>query len=88
MKINGILIPSAIVKAYEDYGFAKPLQTGVATRAADGWYAILFKDSGAFYAVDFGPRFDDAGWEVTNDYIGPFESVEAFQTERLTSSFI
>jgi hypothetical protein len=87
VKINGILIPANIVKAYEDYGFAKPLETAVATRSAYDWYAILFKDSGEFYAVDFQTDFEGR-WEVSNDYVGPFESVEAFQTERLVSSFI
>lgn len=86
MKINGLTVPSAIIRAYNEYGFAKPLETGIATRVSDGWYAILFKDGGNLYAVDFEETFE--GFEVSNDYIGPFESVEAFQTEALSSSLI
>lgn len=87
MKINGMTVPDAIVRAYQEYGFAKPLETAISTRTSDDWYAILFKDRGELYAVDFVVDFE-GNWEVNNDYIGPFESVEAFLTERLTRSFI
>lgn len=80
-------IPASIRKTYEEYGFSKPLDTAVATRSADGWYAILLKDHGELYAVDFVPGWN-GGWEVSNDYVGPFESIEAFKTERLSASFL
>lgn len=87
MKTKGLVIPAAIAKAFEDYGFAVKLETAVSTRSTDEWFGILFKNDGEFWAVDFVPAFE-GGFEVNNDYIGPFESVEAFETESLTRSFI
>lgn len=84
-KVTGLVIPEDIARAYEEYGFDKKLETAVASRTADGWFAILFKDSGSYYAVDFCPTLD--GWEVQNDYIGPFDTVADFQEEKLTRSF-
>jgi hypothetical protein len=86
MKINGSIVPEAIVEAYQDYGFDKPIETALATRTAQDWYAILFKDGGHLYAVDFYPTSN--GWDVSNDFIGPFESVDEFLTEPLTRSFV
>lgn len=87
MKSKAVVIPASIAKTFEEYGFAVKLETAVAIRSTDEWFAILFKDRKEFWAVDFLPAFE-GGWEVSNDYVGPFESVEAFLTERLTRSFI
>lgn len=86
---TSVAVPADIAKAYNAYGFAKRLETAVAVRESrwSGWYAILFNDGGAFYAVDFVTDMR-GDWEVQNDYIGPFESVDAFLTERLTTSLI
>lgn len=78
MKINGLEVPDAIVQAYQDYGFAKQIETAIATRADDDCYAILFKDRGNLYTVVF--EFDGGSWYVLDDYCGPFESIEDFQS--------
>ena len=81
-------IPVGIRNCYEQYGFAKELTTAMAVRQSGwDWFAILLKDGGELYAVDFVTD-RNGNWEVSNDYIGPFESVDAFLTEKLTSSFI
>lgn len=80
---NGFTIPAAVAKAYDDYGFDKKIETAVSFRMLSDWCAILFKDRGEFYAVDFVQSIDGE-WEVSNDYVGPFDSVHDFQTANLT----
>ena len=86
-------------KLIEVYGFAdtKLLDKAVATRSSEEWFAILFHDTEAeeFFAVDFVycgfgqaseiDRID--GWEIQNDYVGPFDSIKEFKNEKLTRSF-
>jgi len=89
-------------KLIENYGFedTKLLDKAVATRSSDSWFAILFHDAedeeGEFFAVDFAyyghgqsPHGIDRieGWEIQNDYVGPFDSIKDFKNEKLTQSF-
>jgi len=84
----------------EVYGFedTKLLDKAVATRSSEDWFAILFHDTEAeeFFAVDFAyygrgqsPHGIDRieGWEIQNDYVGPFESIKEFKNEELKQSF-
>ena len=84
----------------EKYGFAdtKLLDKAVATRSSGDWFAILFHDTeaGEFFAVDFAycgtepsPHGIDRikGWEIQNDYVGPFETIKEFKSEKLTQTF-
>jgi hypothetical protein len=84
----------------EAYGFSDPnlLDKAVATRSSEDWFAILFRDDtldDGFFAVDFRyygqsqGAFDDCikGWGIQNDEIGPFDTIEEFETEELTRSF-
>jgi len=97
-----IEIPSHFRQLIENYGFedTKLLDKAVATRSSEEWFAILFRDDeeeeGEFFAVDFAwrghcqsPHGIDRieGWEVQNDYVGPFESIKEFRNEELTQSF-
>ena len=99
-KIN---IPARFKKLIEDYGFedTKLLDKAVATRSSEDWFAILFHDAEGdeYFAVDFCyagggtgqfgllkiDRVD--GWEIQNDYVGPFESIKEFKNEKLTLRF-
>lgn len=76
MKIQGMIVPDAIVQAYQEYGFAKRLETALATTATDNSFSILFKDKGELYAVDFAYT-TGYGWEVLSNY-HPFDSIEEF----------
>jgi len=92
-------IPEHFKKLIEVYGFAdeKLLSKVVAVRSAEAWYAILFQDDDNLFAVDF--KFyggDDSdilggarrnGWEIQNDEVGPFESINEFLNTKLTHSF-
>lgn len=87
-KQQAVTIPESIKKCFEDYGFdpnQMKLEWAVATREANGWFAILFQlPDGTYLAADFSYR---NGWEVQNDGIDGFESVNQFLTESLTQSF-
>jgi len=84
----------------EGYGFEDTnlLEKAVATRASGDWFAILFHDveNKEFFAVDFqyyGHGENQYGiqrvngWEIQNDYVGPFESILDFNSQKLTQRF-
>ncbi len=81
-------IPQGIKKAFEDYGHSYTLDQVVAMRRAPerGWFGLLFSVDGELSAVDF-QRGADGEWEVSNDYIGPFDSIKEFEEEKLVSSW-
>jgi hypothetical protein len=88
-------IPNWVQAVFDEYGFDEKLklEDAVASRSANEWFAILFKstqehevEEGPFWAIDF--RVGPDGWEVQNDYVGPFESILAFETEKLTQTFL
>lgn len=85
-------IPDYIRPVFDAYGFDESLklEDAVSSRSSNEWFAVLFKsedeDEGPFFAVDF--RVGGDGWEVQNDYVGPFETVKEFETEKLTQTFI
>lgn len=95
-------IPDYFKNLIELYGFADEnlLSKAVAVRSAEAWYAILFYDPEIeeYFAVDFkfygGDDQHDAlggarrnGWEIQNDDVGPFASINEFQSTPLTQSF-
>ena len=73
-------------EAFKAYGHAAKWEDQVAHRKTDNWYAVLFKEGDEFYAVDF--QWTGYGWWLSNDYVGPFESVQEFKTERLTKTLM
>ena len=85
-----VTIPAEIRKVFEEYGLlAATLEDAVATRSSNEWFAILFKSKdedteklGPFWAVDFRVNMN-LEWEVQNDYVGPFDSIKEFKTEKL-----
>jgi len=94
-KKQAITIPDAIRKCFEEYGFDESLKLddAKATRSAEEWFAILFQDQdGEYFAVDFREILDfqtkEWSWEVQNDYVGPFATVNEFKTEKLTRTFL
>lgn len=88
-------IPADIKACFEEYGFDPKqmrLEWAVATRTATDWFAILFKrPNGTLEAVDFMHRLDwntnTWAWEVQNDGIDGFDSVNDFLNGPLTSTF-
>ena len=59
----------------------------VCVRESIGWFAILLDGgSGEFFAIDFNTTLE--GWEVTNDYIGPFTGPKEFLSEPTTLTFL
>jgi len=83
-----VSIPEKIKKAFEDYGHSYTLDQAVAVRdePSRDWYAILFKVEGELSAVDF-QRDINGDWEVSNDYVGPFDSIKEFKDEKLVSTW-
>lgn len=83
-------IPASIVAAFNEYfgtdigPYGIPLDKALAVRKSNlgggSYVAILFEKDGEFFAVDFNDG------ELSNDYVGPFESVKEFKTEKLRRS--
>ena len=93
-----VTIASHFQQLIKNYGFKDGdlLGKAVATRSSEDWFAILFHDDDEFFAVDFvycgegtSPSGIDRieGWEIQNDYVGPFDSKKEFENEKLTHSF-
>ena len=72
--------------AFKAYGHAANWEDRIAERKTDSWFAVLFRDHDELYAVDF--QYDGTGWWLSNDYIGPFDSVRQFKTESLSQSLM
>jgi len=83
-----VSIPEKIKKAFEDYGHQCTLDKAVDIRFAPerSWAGILFKDDGELFAVDFQQNIN-GDWEVSNDYIRPFDSVKEFKETKLVDSW-
>lgn len=92
-KERTITIPDPIRAVFDAYGFieAIKLENAVATRSAEGWFAVLFpplgdeedQEEGQYWAIDFRKRFD-GDWEIQNDWVGPFKTIGEFRTGPLT----
>jgi|SRR6185369_9881088 len=85
-------IPAGVRDAFEGYGFREDftLDKALAVRKAKDWFGILFADEekpGEFVAVDFC-YMGGGEWDVQNDYIGPFASVEEFKSDPLHKSLL
>lgn len=88
-----IVIPDHIEKVARDYfgekDWEKHKSKVVATRTAFEWYAVLVQDDDEYFAIDFtGYSTDSSKWQLSNDWVGPFETIQEFKSEALVRTFL
>ena len=76
-------IPFRFQRVILDYGFGirNILDHVVASRDLGQMFAVLLETDGVLWGIEIQNTGD--GWEITNDSMGPIESIEEFMNKRV-----